>query len=404
MIFAFSDYELDLSLFELRHCGQVVAMEPQVFDVLAHLVRNHDRVVPKEELLDQVWGDRFVSESALTSRIKAARKAVGDDGTSQHTIRTVHGRGYRFVADLETRESDAQVGAGRATRLDSPPAHATQDIRFCTTRDGHQLAYATIGEGPPLVKAANWLSNLEYECESPIWRHWIQGLSRRHHFVRYDERGCGLSDWDVDEFSLDVWVDDLETVVDTLGLDRFPLLGISQGGPVAIEYAVRHPERVSHLLLYGAYAEGPAKRARTPEERAESDIQLELVRLGWGRDDPAFRRVFAMQFMPDGTRALWDAFAELQRRTTSPENAVRFFEAFRQIDVRDRATQVRVPTLILHCRADGRVPPGQGRLLAGLIPDSRFTSLDSCNHILLEDDPAWPQFLDEIERFVGTVP
>ncbi|HEY1319910.1 MAG TPA: alpha/beta fold hydrolase, partial [Streptosporangiaceae bacterium] len=236
MIFVFSDCELDLDRFELRRAGRLRPVEPQVFDLLAVLIRERHRVVPKEELLDTVWGNRFVSESALTSRVKAARQAIGDDGRSQRLIRTAHGRGYQFTASVDEAAQPDPVAS-------VSPAPPEQEIRFSTAGDGTRLAYAISGAGPPLVKAANWLSHLAYDWESPVWRHWLAELSGRFRLVRYDERGCGLSDWDVGRFSFDDWVDDLEAVVDAAGLDRFPLLGISQGGPVAIAYAVRHPER-----------------------------------------------------------------------------------------------------------------------------------------------------------------
>ena len=290
MIFVFGDCELDLDRFELRRAGQRRPVEPQVFDLLAVLIRERRRVVPKEELLDTVWGSRFVGESALTSRVKAARQAIGDDGRSQHLIRTAHGRGYQFVAPVaEAAPSGPVAGIPPASPgpvASIPPTPAAQEIRFCTAGDGTRLAYAVSGAGPPLVKAANWLSHLDYDWESPIWRHWLAELSRRFRLVRYDERGCGLSDWDIGRFSFDDWVDDLETVVDATGLDRFSLLGISQGGPVAIAYAVRHPQRVSHLVLLGSFAQGRRKRARTPGELELAEAHIEIVRLGWGRPDP----------------------------------------------------------------------------------------------------------------------
>jgi len=253
------------------------------------------------------------------------------------------------------------------------------------------------------VKAANWLSHLDYDWESPVWRHWWRDLSARHRLVRYDERGCGLSDWDVDDFSLETWVADLETVVDAADLDRFPLLGLSQGGPVAITYAARHPERVTALVLYGTFAQGRLARARSEQAVDEARLHVQLMRLGWGRDEPAFRRVFAMQFMPHGTLEQWDAFDELQRRTTSPANAVRFIEAFSVVDVTDVASTVSVPTLVLHARGDARSPVELGRQLAALIPGSRLVTLESHNHLLLGDEPAWPRFLDEVESFLAEV-
>ncbi|MDT5106548.1 MAG: hypothetical protein QOI25_4061, partial [Mycobacterium sp.] len=315
-VWRFDDFVLDTGRYELRRGGDVIKVEPQVFDVLTHLVSNHDRFVTKEELFDTVWGGRFVGEAALTSRIKAVRHALGDDGESQRFIRTVRGRGYQFVGTIIT---DA---APQAKAPESAPPR--QHIAFCRAADGVRLAYAVAGDGPPLVRAANWMTHLGYDIESPVWRHWVRDLSAGHTFIRYDERGCGLSDWEAGEFTFDDWVTDLESVVEALGLEQFPLLGVSQGGAVAVAYAARHPERVTKLVLCSAYARGREVRAHNDEERRAAALDLELARVGWGRDDPAFRQVFAAQFLPGGTRADWEAFDHLQRRTTSPENAVRF--------------------------------------------------------------------------------
>jgi pimeloyl-ACP methyl ester carboxylesterase/DNA-binding winged helix-turn-helix (wHTH) protein len=395
--FAFDECEVDVQRLELWRDGRTVAVEPQVFDVLVHLLRHRDRVVTKEELLDEVWGDRFVGESALTSRIKAARRAVGDDGAHQRIIRTLRGRGYRFVAEVEELTASRPSGS----RTSPPDQRLRQRVRLCTAADGVHLAYASVGTGPTLVKAANWLNHLEYDWESPVWRHWWRALSARYQLVRYDERGCGLSDWDVEEFSLDAWVTDLEAVVDAAGLDRFVLLGISQGGPVAMSYAVQHPERVRGLILFGTFAQGRRIRATTGQEQEEARVQVQLVRLGWGRNDATFRRVFAMQFLPDGTQDQWEAFDELQRRTTSPANAVRFVEAFGGIDVTGLAGRVTAPSLVIHCRGDVRLPLEGARQLAARLPDSRFVTLDSANHLLLEHEPAWPRFLDEVDTFMA---
>jgi pimeloyl-ACP methyl ester carboxylesterase len=257
-----------------------------------------------------------------------------------------------------------------------------------------------MGSGSPLVKVANWLTHLEYDLESPVWRHWYQALGARHRLLRYDERGTGLSDLDADGYGVDAWVDDLETVVDAAGFERFPLLGISQGGAVAIEYAVRHPERVSHLVLYGAFVKGPLLRARLPAEAREAALMPELAALGWGRQHPILRQVFTMRFLPEGPPEYWTAFDELQVRTVPMENAVKFLEAFNVIDVEDTATRVQVPTLVLHARREVLLPVGEGQLIASLIPGSRFVSLDSCNHLLLPDEPAWPRFLDHVDGFL----
>ena len=333
----FDRFVLDTQRFELRSDGEVVHVEPQVFDVLTQLIRNHHRFVTKEELFDSVWGGRFVGEAALTSRIKAARRALGDDGESQRLIRTVRGRGYQFVGPLI---ADTPVEPPPPPPQPAPPR---QHIAFCRAADGVRLAFAVVGDGPPLVRAANWMTHLGYDIESPVWKHWVCDLSLKYTFIRYDERGCGLSDWEATDFSFDDWVADLESVVEALGLERFPLLGVSQGGAVAVAYAARHPERVSRLVLCSAYARGRAVRAVGEEEKRAAALDLELARVGWGGDDPAFRQVFAAQFLPDGTRADWAAFDQLQRRTTSPENAVRFLEEFGRIDVREQARKVCLP-------------------------------------------------------------
>lgn len=398
-VFRFAGCELDLGLFELRRAGRIVHVEPQVVEVLAHLLRHRDRMVPRTELLDTVWGDRFVSESALSSRLMQARRAVGDDGRRQEVIATVHGRGYRFVAPVESLERSGVPPPVPAAPSALPD---TQEVRYCVAEDGVCVAYAIAGCGPPLVKAANWLTNLDQEWDSPIWGHWLHELAREHRLVRYDERGCGLSDWEVPDFGFDAWVHDLELVVEAAGVrGPFPLLGVSQGGAVAIAYAVRHPERVARLILVGAYARGRLVRAETPEAREDAALDLALGRVAWRRDDDAFRQVFAGQFLPDGTRELWDAFNQLQRATTSTENVVRFLDAFARVDVTALAPQVVCPTLVVHARDDLRVPRSQAQELAALIPRSRLVMLRSRNHILIGDEPAWPAFLAELRAFLA---
>lgn len=276
-----------------------------------------------------------------------------------------------------------------------------QQIRFCHTSDGISIAYATASQGPPLVKAANWMSHLEYDWQSPVWRHWLEGLARHHRLIRYDQRGCGLSDWNLAGLSFDALVEDLEAVVSDAGLDRFPLLGISQGGSVAIAYAVRHPQKVSHLILHGAYARGRLQRSANAERLQELQMLNDLVRLGWGKSNPAFRQVFTTLFMPEATADQMHWFNDLQRVSASPENALKLRETFSQIDVTDLAAQLTVPTLVFHSREDAVVSFAEGRLLATLIPGARFIPLESKNHILLEDEPAWPHFLSELHHFLG---
>ena len=283
-----------------------------------------------------------------------------------------------------------------SSALPAPP----QQIGFCKTEDGVRIAYATAGTGPPLVKAANWLNHLEFEWQSPVWRHWVGELTRQHTFIRYDERGCGLSDWDVKDFSFDAWVSDLETVVRTLRLERFVLMGISQGVAVAIAYAVKHPDKVSRLVLYGGYARGWAKRGSQEEIERKHALNI-LIRHGWGRDHPAFRQMWTTLYIPEGTLEQVQWFNDLQRISASPENAERFSQAFGQIDVTDLLAKVRVPTIVFHCDQDAAVPFHEGRLIAAGIAGAKFVPLNGRNHVLLQNEPAWNIFLRELGDFLG---
>jgi pimeloyl-ACP methyl ester carboxylesterase/DNA-binding CsgD family transcriptional regulator len=270
------------------------------------------------------------------------------------------------------------------------------EILFCSAPDGARLAYALHGRGPPLVRVATWLTHLELDWTSPVWRHWLERLGERHTVLRYDERGCGLSDADVGEPSVETWVGDLQAVVDAAGLERFALLGLSQAAAVGAVYAARHPERVSDLVLYGGYARGRQRRG----QGAEEDALAAAILAGWTTEDPAFRRVFSMLFLPHGTPAQMAWYDDLLRTTTSPETAVRLFRARGRIDVTDTARTVGVRTLVAHARDDRVVPVDEGRLLASLIPGARLVVLDSANHILLADEPAWTAFLAELDAFL----
>src|SRR3990172_1124222 len=277
-----------------------------------------------------------------------------------------------------------------------------QEIRFCTAADGIQLAYSMIGQGPPLMKTGNWMTHLEYDLESPIWRHLYRELVKDYTLVRYDARGNGLSDRTVDEISFEAFVSDLEAVVDAAGLTRFALLGISQGCAVSIAYAVRHPERVSHLILYGGYALGWNKRARTAAQKEEDAALLTLMRLGWGKENPAFRQLFTSQFMPGGTKEQADWFNELERITVSGDVAARMFEANGETDVTALLPQVRVPTLVLHARDHAHLPFEAGRRMAAGIPGARFVTLQGQNHLFLETEPAFSQSLEHTRTFLAS--
>ncbi|MEO6486469.1 MAG: alpha/beta fold hydrolase [Thermoanaerobaculia bacterium] len=276
-----------------------------------------------------------------------------------------------------------------------------QRIRFLRTGDGVQLAWAEAGTGPLLVKAANWLTHLEYEWESPVWSHWIRFFSSHFRFVRYDERGCGMTDWNVGNLSIEQWVNDLEEVVEAAAPRQpFALLGISHGAAASIAYAVRHPERVSRMILYGGYARGYAHRG-SPDAEREYEAICELLKAGWGRENPAFRQLFTSRFIPGGTPEQLAWFTDLCQKTTSPETASELLRMRAQLNVADLLGEVRVPTLVVHAREDNVVPFAEGRLLAARIAGAQFVELESKNHILLEQEPAWRRFRDVALDFLG---
>jgi RNA polymerase sigma factor (sigma-70 family) len=274
------------------------------------------------------------------------------------------------------------------------------EIRFCTSPDGVGLAYAIDGEGPPLVKASNWMTHLEYERQSPVWRHWVRELSHGHTLIRYDERGCGLSDRQFDGTpTLDTYVGDLSAVVDASGVDRFALLGLSGGGPTAIQYAANNPERVTRLVLYGTWVRGRYRRGESQAE--EGRLLIELMRVGWGGAVQAFRQVFSSIYIPSAGEEQKRWYDELQQVSSSGEMAARLWESRTQVEISDTARRITQPALVLHARQDRSVPYEEGRRLASLLPEARLVTLESDNHILQEGEPAWKAFLSEVRAFLG---
>ena len=403
MLYRFEDFALDTDRRELRRGQTPVPVAPQVFDLIAYLIRNRERVVGKDDMLAAVWSGRIVSESALSTRINAARSAIGDDGETQRFIRTLPRKGFRFVGEVREERTSANIGSGDG--VSEQPVHPgaaslRQQITYCRATDGVRLAYAKVGNGPLLFKAANYLNHLEYDWECPVTRHLLHGLAAHFTLLRYDARGNGLSDWEVPDVSFDAWVSDLETVADAVGWRRFPLMGMSQGCAISIAYAVKHPQRISHLILYGSFARGRMVRATSDEQREKIKAMETLVRLGWGEENAAFRQMFTSQFVPGGSKEQIDWFNELQRRTTSPACAARYFRTTNEIDVRALLPKVKVPTLVLHLRDDAVHAFEYGREVAAGIPGARFVPLPGRNHMPLENDPAAPRILEEIKLFL----
>ena len=291
-----------------------------------------------------------------------------------------------------------ELAADAETEFD--PKTAKQEVKYCRAPDGVRLAYSKVGRGPALVKTANWMNHLELDWEGSAISHLFVSLARNRTLVRYDARGNGLSDWDVETVSLDAWVSDLEAVADAAGVERFPLFGMSQGCAISVAFAVRHPERVSHLILYGGFARGAYRRAKNEAELQKAKALATLIRTGWGDDSPVYRQLFSSMFLPGGTAEQLEKFAERQRKTTSPECAYRYFETTRNMDVSDLLPKVKVPTLVMHVRGDQVQPFEAGRELAAGIPGAHFVALQGQNHIPLEQDPASPRILEEIDLFL----
>ena len=294
---------------------------------------------------------------------------------------------------MEADRVARRVGYRLSMALELPP----QTIRFARSADGVRIAFARVGQGPPLVIATCWLSHLEYDLESPVWRHWVTGMAGVATTIRYDERGFGLSDWHVPDFALESRINDLEAVIDAAGLESFALLGMSQGGPVAIAYALRHPERVTRLILHGSYT---ASLEPTPESAELEDAFTRMIEVGWARPEGRFRRVFTDMLMPGATPEQMTWVDDLMRMSTSTANAVAFREQRRDVDMGDLLPHVDLPTLVLHARGDQCNDFAEGRRLAAEIPGARLVTLESDNHVLLADEPAWPVFLAEIDAFL----
>lgn len=338
-------------------------------------------------LMDRLWPDVSVEPNNLQYNISLVRRALA--GASGVEIETVRGQGYRLLAEVQAPKTSAP--ARRSPEL--------QQVHFCQAHDGARLAYAILGDGAPLVKAANWLSHLELDWQGPIWTHWLDLLSRGRRLYRYDARGNGLSDWNPPSIAFEDFVADLGAVFDAAGISRAPVLGISQGAAAAVAYAARNPSRVSALILIGGCARGwRVKNSARLHERFEA--LMTLMRQGWGGQNAAFRQIFTTSFFPDAAKDEMEWFNDLQRTTSSPANAAAILSALGDVDVRAELRRVNVPTLVLHSRHDAVVPMSDGLELASGIRGARFVPLESANHVWLADDPAWPRFARELEQFL----
>lgn len=389
-VYEFGPFRLDAFERRLLRDGEVVPLLGKAFDTLVALVEGAGTLQQQQALIDRIWPDVAVEPNSLQQSISAIRRVLA--GAEGVKLETVRGRGYRLMTTVHRGQGgDAEVR--RAAEL------VPQRTYFCAAHDGARLAYARLGAGPVLVKVANWLSHLELDWSSPIWSHWLRLLSRDHCLIRYDARGNGLSDAAPPSIRFEDFVRDLGSVFDAAGVERAPVLGISQGASIAVEYAARYPQRVSALILFGGTARGWRVK-NNPRLTERFEALMTLMRQGWGSPHAAFRQIFTSSFVPGGTPEQMQWFNDLQRQTATPENAAALFSALGDLDVRDAAARIRVPTLVVHCQRDTVVPMNDGLQLASLIPGARFVPLDSANHLLLEDEPAWHRFVPEFESFM----
>lgn len=387
MRYRFADCVLDPGRHVFRRGEEEISLEPQVFDLLSLFVARAGELVTRDEIVDAIWGGRIVSEAAISSRINAVRRAVGDDGARQAILRTLPRRGFRFEAAVETEAAETR------------PAGAAPHVRFASSQDGTAIAWATGGSGPPLLRAGHFLTHLDFDRRSAVWRPLIEALESRFALTRYDQRGTGMSETAVTDFALDRLVEDMGAVADAAGLDRFPIFAASQGVPVSLAFAARNPGRVTRMVLYGGYAQGRSVRG-TPEDVAQAEAILTFVRQGWGRADSPFLQAFETTYMPDATTEQLAQMAELQRASATAETAAALRQAIDRFDVRDVLEEVRVPVLVLHAADDAVHPVAQSRFIAARVPGAELRVLPGRNHVPLPHDPAWEAMVAEIVAFL----
>jgi pimeloyl-ACP methyl ester carboxylesterase/DNA-binding winged helix-turn-helix (wHTH) protein len=399
LVYQFNQITLDTDQYRLCLANDQVPVEPLVFDLLVYLIENRNRVVTRDELLESLWSGKVVSDSALGARLKDARKAVADNGAKQSVIKTFHGRGYQFIAEATEATANLPVIETRVSSKVEIGLADQSPVRFCSSADGVSIAHAEVGEGYPLMAVGSWMSHLEEDWSNPTWRHYISHLARDFKVIRYDQRGNGMSDWDNVDISFNKMVDDLKAVIDCYGYEKVALFGPSQATSVSIAYAQQYPEKVSHLILHGAYARGRCKRGN-PEGIEESKALVTLIRQSWGRDNPMVRQIMTSLFMPDATReeAAW--FNEFQKTCGPGENLARFRELYDDIDVSDLLSEINIPTLVVHSVGDSLAPLSEGKLIASRIPGARLVTLNSKNHMVFENEPGFSRFLVAVRDFM----
>ncbi len=396
--YAFGPFHLDVVERRLFRGNEEIRLRDKLFETLRVLVENSNRLVRKDELLRTIWPDAIVEENNVDHCVSSLRKVLRPD----NFIETVPRHGYRFNAQVRTSTPSATVAIADARNFDDADILEELETRFFTTSDGTRIAYTIGGQGPILIRCTDWLNHLGFEWKNPFLRAWLQEVMKHNTLVRYDARGCGLSDWLVDDFSFERSVDDFEELADHVGADDFAICGGCRGAVIAANYVVRHPDRVSKLIFQGAFSNGWPPPSEDSTEQFEA--MLTLMRLGWGRDNPAFRQLWTSLFMPDATpdQMLW--MNELQRISTSPENAVRLTRELPRMRMIDLLPKISTPTLVIHSSHDGAVPVSEGRLIASRLPNATFVELESRAHLVAPGDPAFHVFAKAVGTFLDWAP
>ena len=396
--YSFDLYLLDVDERRLLRDNEEIRLRGKLFDTLCVLVENAGQLVRKDDLMQAVWPDSVVEENNVDHSISHLRKLLHPG----KYIETVPRHGYRFLGEVNlVGERKIAKPGPRLVTLDLAPEKPDlpdPEVRFFTTSDGVRIAYTLAGSGAPIVRLNSWLNHLDFEWKNPFRRHWLSEVMRHNTLLRYDQRGCGLSDWEVEDFSYERAVKDFEELIEAAGLAQFAIFAGCQGAAIGTAYATRHPERVSRLMLHGAFANGwPAP---SEIEKGQLEAMLTLIRHGWGRDNPAFRQMWSTMFRPDAGPEEMDWLNELQRIGASPENAARMLSQFPSFKILDLLPGVACPTLVLHSREDASVPVQEGRLIAARIRGARFVELPSRSHQLAPGDPGWELFVEEFSTFM----
>ena len=386
----FGPFRLETRHRLLLRDGTPVPLGTRAIDLLCELVAARGELIAKNDLMARVWPNTVVEENNLQVHISALRKALGEQANGRSWLQTVPGRGYRFAGAL-----DGEFSPRSAVTAAAP----SQEVMFCRACDGVNIAVASIGQGTPLVRTGLWMTHLEYDLSTSIWGPLLTRLAEHCRVIRYDQRGNGLSDWDIPPISFRNAVEDLEVVVNASNLEKFTLLGMSQGVATAIAYAAKHPDRISRLILSGGYSKGWRARG-LPDQIARGEAFQTLARIGWGQDNPAFRQFFTSLAIPGGSHVEMEAFNELQRRSSSPENAARLIAMLGTVDVTQQLKQIAVPTLVMHSRDDAWIPCEEGRVIAAAIPKARFVSIASKNHVVMSHEPEWERYVKELLDFL----